>query len=344
MHDRLAAAIASLLLAVPAVASADDISVELIGKALHGQSRPGLVLYARKAVVGVQVRLQREGAAPIVLKAGRIGPGEKKELLFDAPVGTHRYAGSMQVDFIDGTSGEMPLSFDILVSEGVKVQPIEESLDLKAGLLAFTFTGEADKCEYQVLVDGKAPRQGWMRYAGEAPGTRLELEWPTTGEDETVLRIQLTCHDRAGFFSPTLELYPWRIEVPHEDVVFATGSAEIRPEEEGKLEAARVEIEKTLQRYGRALQLDAQSLRLYVVGHTDTVGDAASNRRLSLARARSIAGWFRAKGLKLPIHYAGMGEDALLVPTPDGTDEPRNRRVEYIVAVTAPGGIQFTRL
>jgi outer membrane protein OmpA-like peptidoglycan-associated protein len=348
MHFRFllprALAVAAALLVFPRAAAADDVTVELIGKALVGQSRPGLVLRANKAVVKATARLEREGAAPIVLRSGTIPPGEKKELLFDAPPGRHRYTGTLAVDFIDGTSGEMPLAFEILVSEGVRVQVIEEKLDLKRGTLAFTFTGEADKCEYDVAFDGKPSRHGWVRYAGEAPGTELVLQWPTWGEDDTVLRIQLTCHDREGFFSPTVELFPWRIDVPHEDVVFDTGRAEIRPTEEAKLKAARAEIEKVLRRYRQALRLGNQRIGLYVVGHTDTVGDAASNRRLSLERARAIARWFRAQGLDLPIAYAGMGEDAPLVATPDETDEPRNRRAEYILTVNEPSGVRWTRL
>jgi outer membrane protein OmpA-like peptidoglycan-associated protein len=338
----LAAAVAAI--AVPRPAAADDISVELIGKALKGQTRPGLVLFANKAVVEAKASLKRADGTALVLRSGNIPPGGKKELLFDAPTGTHRYAGTLAVDFIDGTSGEMPLSFDVFVSEGVEVRVIEEKLDLKEGNLAFTFTGAASKCEYDVAFDGKPPRHGWVRYAGEPAGTELALRWPTHGAADTVLRIQLTCHDAEGFFSPTVELFPWKIDIPHEDVVFATGKSAIAPDEARKLDAARGEIASVLRRYQQALQLGNQRIGLYVIGHTDTVGDAASNRRLSLERARAIAGWFRAKGLSMPIHFSGAGEDALAVSTPDETDEPRNRRAEYIITVSPPAGVKWTKL
>ena len=178
-------------------AAADHVSVELIGKALAGVSRPGLVLHANKAVVAAQARLKRAGGESLTLKAGRIGPGEKKELLFDAPAGRHSYSGTLAVEFIDGSSGEMPLTFEIFVSEGVKVAVLEQKLDLAGGKLGFTFTGEADKCEYDVIYDGKQPRHGWVRFAGEAPGSELEISWPAA--EAQVLRIQLTCHDREGF-------------------------------------------------------------------------------------------------------------------------------------------------
>ncbi|HEV7555274.1 MAG TPA: OmpA family protein, partial [Kofleriaceae bacterium] len=72
-------------------------------------------------------------------------------------------------------------------------------------------------------------------------------------------------------------------------------------------------------------------MQLYVAGHTDTVGSSASNRKLSLARARAIATYFRGKGLVMPIAFAGFGEDVLAVKTPDETDEHANRRVDYVL-------------
>ena len=44
---------------------------------------------------------------------------------------------------------------------------------------------------------------------------------------------------------------------------------------------------------------------------------------------------------------AGLGEDELLVDTPDNTDEIRNRRAEYVVSVDAPplvGGLRWQKL
>ncbi len=77
-------------------------------------------------------------------------------------------------------------------------------------------------------------------------------------------------------------------------------------------------------------------VKLFIAGHTDTVGSTAENRKLSLERARAIATWFHERGLPLPVAYAGFGEEALKVKTADNTDEPRNRRADYIVGVEEP--------
>ncbi|HRY14640.1 MAG: OmpA family protein [Candidatus Competibacteraceae bacterium] len=72
-----------------------------------------------------------------------------------------------------------------------------------------------------------------------------------------------------------------------------------------------------------------------VIGHTDTVGDADLNARLSLARARSTAAMISQLDASVispdRISIESHGEKNLLVPTPDNTDEPRNRRVEITV-------------
>ena len=73
-------------------------------------------------------------------------------------------------------------------------------------------------------------------------------------------------------------------------------------------------------------------VEVQIVGHTDTVGQGPANDILSLDRARFVRDALLAQGLRPAITRAvGRGEHELLVPTPDDTPEPRNRRVEVIV-------------
>jgi outer membrane protein OmpA-like peptidoglycan-associated protein len=129
-----------------------------------------------------------------------------------------------------------------------------------------------------------------------------------------------------------VELVPWSVDIPHEDVVFASGSADIPPGETHKLDAAYDRILAAIREHGSDM-----SARLYVLGHTDTVGSAADNAALSQRRATSIARHFRTRGgITLPIVARGFGETMLAVRTPDSTDEPRNRRAQYILAAQPP--------
>jgi len=73
--------------------------------------------------------------------------------------------------------------------------------------------------------------------------------------------------------------------------------------------------------------------RVRLVGHTDTVGNPAGNRRLADRRARAVAAALIAAGVPAAlIEIDGQGEAGLPVATRDGVAEPLNRTVA-IVAV-----------
>lgn len=69
-----------------------------------------------------------------------------------------------------------------------------------------------------------------------------------------------------------------------------------------------------------------------IIGHTDTVGKADVNEAIALKRAQSISELLQQKGMQpFALTVASHGKRNLLVPTPDETPEPRNRRVEVSV-------------
>jgi len=69
-----------------------------------------------------------------------------------------------------------------------------------------------------------------------------------------------------------------------------------------------------------------------VAGHTDAVGTDQYNDALSLRRAERVSALLVARGIPSDrITAVGRGKRELLVPTPDGVAEPRNRRVEITV-------------
>jgi len=69
-----------------------------------------------------------------------------------------------------------------------------------------------------------------------------------------------------------------------------------------------------------------------VIGHTDTVGNDATNDVLARQRAEVVRAAFVARGLAPDkIVAIGRGKRELAVPTADGVAEPRNRRVEVVV-------------
>ncbi len=71
---------------------------------------------------------------------------------------------------------------------------------------------------------------------------------------------------------------------------------------------------------------------LSIIGHTDTKGGAALNVTLSMRRAEQVAQLLKdASSAAAATEIGSHGEGNLLVPTPDDTNEPRNRRVEITV-------------
>lgn len=100
-------------------------------------------------------------------------------------------------------------------------------------------------------------------------------------------------------------------------VTFATGSSSINPG-----------FQTLLDRVAGSLQQYPNSL-VDVYGHTDTVGSAASNQRLSEQRAQSVANYLIGRGVSSSrLRWMGFGETQLKVSTGDNVNEPMNRRVE----------------
>lgn len=103
-------------------------------------------------------------------------------------------------------------------------------------------------------------------------------------------------------------------------IYFQTGGASLTP-------ASEAEIPRVLSTI-RARGPSAVS----VIGHTDTVSGKRWNEQLGRIRAEAIAQLLRARGIEaIELKVESHGERNLLVPTPDNTAEPRNRRVEVIV-------------
>ncbi len=76
-----------------------------------------------------------------------------------------------------------------------------------------------------------------------------------------------------------------------------------------------------------------------VVGHTDTVGSAAYNQRLSERRAQDARDELVRDGVDAAkISSSGAGETQLFVQTADGVKEDLNRRTEVLIRLSSTGG------
>lgn len=105
-----------------------------------------------------------------------------------------------------------------------------------------------------------------------------------------------------------------------EGIFFDTGKSDVKPESAPALEQV-----------AKLLAGDA-SLKLWVVGHTDSVGKVEDNMKLSQARAEAVVKELTTKHGVAAARLKGYGVGPLAPVASNGTDEGRalNRRVEIV--------------
>ncbi|MFZ5443960.1 MAG: OmpA family protein [Myxococcota bacterium] len=319
----------ALVALLPALAFADAVNVSLTNKALKGKGLPAVHVEILEPIAGFRLTLARDGGKPQEWKGGG-RPGVTRTIELAQPEGVAKWAGELVINLPNGTTGSMPLEFETELAGPLTLTiDKEKDVDIAGRKLRFTVNQPLAKVHLKVLMDtGACVVDDDIPFNGEPAGTRLEVTWPEAKGQ--VLKVDLRAFGRSGVYNG-VELTPWRIDIPHEEVNFASGKWDIAPDEATKLDASLKLIQDAVAKFGSLAEL-----KLYVAGHTDTVGSNASNLTLSHNRARSIGQYFRKKGLRIAIYFEGFGEEALLVSTADEQDEPKNRRAEYIIAIDDP--------
>ena len=126
---------------------------------------------------------------------------------------------------------------------------------------------------------------------------------------------------------PAFAPFPvWHVEI-YDNVIsgqllsgasFPSGSSELTPE---LLQLMPV---------GAGILTRNPTLALTVEGHTDSVGSAESNQRLSEARARSAKDWFLAAGIaESRVFAVGYGESRPIGDNETEEGKAQNRRIEF---------------
>jgi outer membrane protein OmpA-like peptidoglycan-associated protein len=308
----------------------DALKIDLVPKAQKGQGLPEIIVHAEAPLKHLVLDVRRStDKKRIKLEAGPVGGGREHRFPLEMKsTGSAVFEGKLSVELDNGDTGEMPIQVSAELLEPLVVAVKPEDVDLKARQLVLSANRELKKVEVSVMSDTGTPLGTTAGDADGPSGGPYRAGWKQS--KGTVLRISIKASDADGFFGG-VDLFPWKVDIPHQEVNFRTGSFDIDPPESPKLDESYKLIEQAINKYGKLA-----TIRLFIAGHTDTVGDKASNLTLSNNRARTLGRWFRKRGIKIPILFAGFGEEMLAVETPDETEEVRNRRAEYIVAVDPP--------
>jgi len=321
-----------LVLAVTRLAAAQPVSFQIKGQVAIGQ-KPQIRITAVQKVSDVRIELDRDDGKHISLRQGALAKGQMVTLnIGDGSPGHASYKGTLSAQVPgESTRWSDELTFETLVLTALKVLYDADHLDLDKRVLQFKPTRAVNDATLVVLgEDGKEIGKGAARYtAKDVPADGwLSITWSQPANTRVmVMRLRVVAADGAA---TNIELVPWSVTIDHEDVNFATDSSVIEASETAKLDASLVKINEVIKRAQRFM-----TMKLYVAGHTDTVGGNAKNRKLSLDRALAIASYFKKQGVTIPIVVAGFGEDVLRVATPDNTDERANRRADYVIGPAA---------
>jgi outer membrane protein OmpA-like peptidoglycan-associated protein len=187
---------------------------------------------------------------------------------------------------------------------------------------------QADSSTVRSLVIQLRPRTAGQTTV-EGPGRGLPRQGAMVAPAEPMPALRMASatppRTAVAFRAPAPALPPEAVDTsPSADlnILFASGSAELTPT------AMRL-----LDDLGRALT-DASmgGSRFLIEGHTDTVGEVATNLLLSERRAQAVVSYLGARFLIQTDRLVakGVGETGLLVPTSDETPEQRNRRVHVV--------------
>ncbi len=319
------------LWAAPALAEPELLGLQIRDKVQVGGELPAIVLNPQVTVRKVAVKLTPVGGGrAITLRSGKVPRGRQKALTWKQPVGKVAYTAAFSVVWGDGNKEQFEITLDAVVFPKIASTVTRQDVDLEGRTLTVRLNQPAARVDLVVWGDdGKVMHQGQTDFAEMEAGDALEASWEQP-DDRAVLKIEVKVWSIFGFWVGT-EISPFEVEIPHEDVEFEFGSAEIRPTEEPKIDRALTQVQEKVRLYGKIVKL-----QLYVAGFTDTVGSKASNLGLSERRARSIAGWFKRKGVRVELFYQGFGESHLAVKTPDETKEARNRRAVYTLSAGRP--------
>lgn len=189
-------------------------------------------------------------------------------------------------------------------------------------ILLFSLCGCSSPCSKFVLLPSPDGHVGNVTVANKAveihlakPFESIDLFYPDDRPSQPVIMTEAEFN---ATFKDALAAQP---TAPLTFLLyFEQGTSRLTPEPEKILPVIIDYIRK------------ARSSDISISGHSDKVGSRDINIRISRERANEIANQLTRMGVAPEsLEVASHGMELPLIDTPEGTPEPRNRRVELVV-------------
>jgi outer membrane protein OmpA-like peptidoglycan-associated protein len=258
-------------------------------------------------------------------------PRKLYELTWKQPAGTEvDYTITVEMVTLTGETSIEEVGLYFASALPIQASIPADSVDMETRTFDLVTNHPPSRVELEVMDDRmRTIGQSTFRVEGAIRGQPVRVTWEQQ-LDGNIFKITAVAHDKFGYWAG-VEIIPWSLSIPHQDVNFDSGKHAILAEEAPKVDDAYEQIVKAVETYGEWV-----TCTLFIGGYTDTVGDASSNQGLSERRARALAQYFQSKGATFPIYYQGFGEAVLAVETEDSVDMLANRRALYIITAGTP--------
>jgi len=293
------------------------------------QESPRLTVKSLEPISDLRIVVSERGKTVASKSFPELGRNAVQYITWTAGPGVYDYRIDVSGRSAAGQSSTS-LQANVKVMRPLEILLERDRVDLHARRIPFRINNPPGHVEILISnASGKAIYKADVDIRTKSENSEINLSWPEL--KEAIARIELRVYDITDSWV-SVELLPFRVEIPHVDVVFETNKWSILPSERAKLDDAYQRLIQAIAAHGEKIKA-----RVYILGHTDTVGSEQHNMVLSTNRANAIATYFKNKrGITLPILACGFGETTLAVKTADEVDEQRNRRAQYVLSAEPP--------
>lgn len=178
--------------------------------------------------------------------------------------------------------------------------------------LGYPINTSGDESSLIVSPDGRTAIFSSDKFGGQGGLDLYTFELPAAAQPEAV-----EYHEEITEVAPTLEVGE---EIALPNVFFETGKYRL-------LELSRVELDKVVE-----MMRQHPSMHIELGGHTDNVGNAEANQKLSEQRAKAVYDYLVSQGVaQSRLSYVGYGQSRPVASNDTEDGRQQNRRTAFIV-------------